>query len=86
MEFCQNYLVILFVRIIPTPTEKNTRNGKNLYGWFVKSVSPVTNGDINRVPTIRIWILFAYLLVFEIMNNPTITGSKNNTNTLSSLI
>ena len=63
-----------------------TINGKNLYGWFVISVIPVTNGAVNRVPAKRIKMLFAYLLFFDTMNNPTVSGIKNTTNTLSSLI
>jgi len=45
-----------FERIIPTPIEKKTINGMNLYGWFVRSVKPVRSGAEKRMPAIKIKI------------------------------
>ena len=45
-----------FERMIPTPIEKKTTNGINLYGWFVSSVKPVRSGAEKRIPAIKIEI------------------------------
>jgi len=70
----------------PTPIAKNTINGRNLYGWFVCGVNPVSIGDINSIPDMNTIIDSPCFIPFlDTMNNPTISGIVNSITSPSNL-